>query len=80
MVAAGEVLLFLGGGLLGGDCLLLLLFGAAGLGLLLRGLLLIRFRGFIAHNFDGVYVLTVLRYWQFPRRAAQHGAQGDGCK
>jgi hypothetical protein len=40
------------GGLFGGHGFLLLLIGAVGLRLFLRGLLLIRFRGFVAHNYD----------------------------
>ena len=43
-------LLFLGRGRFGGCCLLLFLVCAAGLGLLLCGLLLVGFRGFVAHG------------------------------
>lgn len=55
--ASGETamtgrLLFIAGGLFGGDGLFFLLVGAAGLGLFLCGLLLVGFRGSIAHNFD----------------------------
>jgi hypothetical protein len=55
IVASGETraggrLLLIDDGLLGGRGLLLRLSGAAGLGLLLPGLLLVRFRGFIAHD------------------------------
>ena len=44
-------LLFLAGGLFVGDGLALLLVGAAGLAVFLRGLLLVGLRGSIAHGF-----------------------------
>ena len=43
-------LALLGGGALGGDGLAFLLVGRAGLGVLLRGLLVHGLRGFVAHN------------------------------
>lgn len=49
--AVGRGSPFLGGGGLGGNGVFLDLVSAAGLGLFLRGFLLVRLRGFIAHDF-----------------------------
>ncbi len=62
-------LLLLGGrGGLGGDGLLFLQVCAADLGLLLRGFLLVRLRGFIAHDFIFSAGLIHLRHDWFLRR------------
>jgi len=58
--ASNERLLFLGGH--GGTFLFA---GADGLGLFLRGLLLVGFRGFVAHNFIFSLRLTRLRHGIF---------------
>ena len=50
--AVGRGLPFFGGGGLGGNGVFLDLVSAAGLGLFLRGFLLVRLRGFIAHDFS----------------------------
>lgn len=70
LFAAGETavsgqLPLLGGGRLGGCGLLFLLFVAGGQGLFLRGFLLIRFRGFVAHNVTLFRELTLLRHVSF---------------
>ena len=67
--AAEEILPLLGGRLFSGYGLIFLLVSAAGFGLLLRGLLLIGFRGFIAHVFDFLPALTLSRNRCFPARA-----------
>jgi hypothetical protein len=57
-------LLFPAGGLLGGGGFFLLV-SAAGLGVLLRGFLLVRFRGFISHNICFFLRLTRRRHESF---------------
>jgi hypothetical protein len=64
---AGELLL-LRNGLLGGNRLLLLVAGAARFGLLLRVLLLVGFRGPVAHVCDFRYRIDRLTESLFPRQ------------
>jgi len=72
--------LLLVGRLFGGDGLLFTLRRAADLGLLLIGFLLIRFRGFIAHNKDNVIRVDFPAACQFLHRRVHHVLRKSHCK
>ena len=78
---AGEGRLFLlAGGLLAGDGRALLGVGAAGSGLFLAGLLLVGFRGFIAHNFNLILRFDSPSACWFLRWRRHHAWRENACK
>jgi hypothetical protein len=73
-------LLFLAGSGLGGDGGAFLLVRAAGLGLFLRGFLLVGLRGFVAHNFFFRLLVYSPAAWNFLRRESYSACPGSLCK